>query len=231
MRSSILSSVLLLSAFCSHAQMSAQDYPDIKSVGAMMNVKWKGQLQSTILLDTISEKEGLYGLGPQSYLKGELLINNGKMYLSKVASDTSMIVTQPSSVGAPFFVYGNVVEWQTLNLNEEVSDIPSLEGYIDSHTKSFKRPFAFKLTGRIDQAQIHIQNLPEGMKVASPKDAHTGAEEVEIIGFFSTKHQGVFTHHDSYLHMHLITKDGKKMGHLDSLIFDNDNMVLYLPLK
>jgi acetolactate decarboxylase len=52
---------------------------------------------------------------------------------------------------------------------------------------------------------------------------------VEIIGFFSTEHKGVFTHHDSFLHMHLITKDKEKMGHLDAATFDRINV--HLPVK
>jgi acetolactate decarboxylase len=54
-----------------------------------------------------------------------------------------------------------------------------------------------------------------------------GSEEVEIIGFFSTEHQAVFTHHDTYVHLHLMTKDESKMGHLDEVVFDE--MKLYLP--
>ena len=38
-------------------------YSDIKIVGAMKNVMWKGELGSSIDLDTISDKNGLYGLG------------------------------------------------------------------------------------------------------------------------------------------------------------------------
>jgi len=70
--------------------------------------------------------------------------------------------------------------------------------------------------------------------VSSPAEAHQGQtnyylnnEEVEIVGFFSTEHQGVFTHHDSFLHMHLITKDKSLMGHLDEL--ELDKVTLYLP--
>ncbi len=90
------------------------------------------------------------------------------------------------------------------------------------------------MQGTISNALIHIQNLPKGAKVSSPEEAHQGQvnyelkdEEVEIIGFFSTKHQGIFTHHDSFLHMHLITKDKSKMGHLDEL--EISEMTLYLP--
>ena len=53
-----------------------------------------------------------------------------------------------------------------------------------------------------------------------------GKEVVNIIGFYSQKHQGVFTHHDSYLHLHLITKDGRWMGHLDRVSFQDMQLLL-----
>ena len=98
------------------------------------------------------------------------------------------------------------------------------------------RPFVFKLKGQIDSAKIHIQNLPKGTKVSSPEEAHQGQinyalgnSEVEIVGFFSTEHKGIFTHHDSNVHMHLITTNRKKMGHLDELKIGK--MKLYLSKK
>lgn len=75
-----------------------------------------------------------------------------------------------------------------------------------------------------DEAAIHIVNLPKGTKVSSPEDAHQGQRNftiknkaVELIGFFSIKHKAIFTHHDTYMHIHLITEDKKQMGHLDKL--------------
>ncbi len=211
-------------------------YPDITIVGAMKNVMWKGELGSRINLDTISDKKGLYGLGPVSYLKGELLINNGKSYVSKVTSDSTMTVEKSFKSSAPFFVYGNITEWNEIELPSDVKTIKDLEKFIDNNTTEFKRPFAFKLIGNVSNAIIHIQNLPEGTKVSSPDEAHQGQtnynianEDTQIIGFFSTEHKGVFTHHDSFLHMHLITKDESNMGHLDEL--EIGGMKLYLPKK
>ena len=196
-------SLILGFLILSYTDLGAQSgYPDVKSVGAMKNVKWKGELEGSIRLDTIANRSGLYGLGPQDFLKGELLIVDGQTFLSQVLSDTSMVVKQLETVEAPFFVYTNVSEWRLYDLGTSVSDIHSLEEYLDASTESHKRPFAFKLTGKIDRAQIHIQNLPTGMKVSSPKDAHTGqvryqlaSEEVEIIGFFSALHEPSFYHH------------------------------------
>ncbi|HBH24842.1 MAG TPA: alpha-acetolactate decarboxylase [Cytophagales bacterium] len=213
-----------------------ESYSDIKIVGAMKNVMWKGELGSSIDLDTISDKNGLYGLGPIIYLTGELLINNGKSYVSKVTSDSTMTVEKTFKTSAPFFVYGNVTEWNEINLPANIKTMQGLEEFIDDKTTEFKRPFAFKLIGQVLSAIIHIQNLPERTKVSSPDEAHQGqtnyyiaSEDVEIIGFFSTEHKGIFTHHDSFLHMHLITKDESKMGHLDEL--EIGEMKLYLPKK
>ena len=74
-------------------------------------------------------------------------------------------------------------------------------------TTNLKRPFAFKLSGKVSKAIIHIQNLPKETKVSSPAEAHQGQtnyeiynESVEIIGFFSTEHKGIFSHHNSKIH-------------------------------
>lgn len=213
-----------------------ETYPDINIVGAMKKVMWKGELHGAINLDTISNKKGLYGIGPVSYLTGELLINDGISYVSKATSDSTMIVEKNFKVSAPFFVYANVNEWKEIELRPEIKTIQDIEELVDEITTNLKRPFAFKLSGKVSKAIIHIQNLPKGTKVSSPAEAHQGQtnyelknESVEIIGFFSTEHKGIFTHHDSNIHLHLITKDESKMGHLDEL--EIENMKLYLPKK
>jgi acetolactate decarboxylase len=80
--------------------------------------------------------------------------------------------------------------------------------------------------------------LPKGTKVSSPEEAHQGQvnfeiknEQSDLVGFFSTAHQSIFTHHDTYIHVHLITADRQKMGHLDKVIFKKGTMKLFLPLE
>lgn len=94
----------------------------------------------------------------------------------------------------------------------------------------------FKLSGGIEHAKIHIVNLAEGSEVSSPDEAHRGMihyelnnEESEIVGFFSTEHKTIFTHLDTFVHMHLITTDRTKMGHLDDVLFKKGAVKLYLP--
>ena len=211
---------------------------NLNVVGAMKDVMWKGELAGKIKLDTIKNKKGLYGIGPEEFLTGELLIVDGKSFISKVETDSTMNVEETYKLKAPFFVYATQNKWDTKKLPDSIRTIKNLEQYIELYSKDITNPFVFKLAGLVSNATIHIQNLPEGSTVSSPEEAHKGQvkyaleeTDVEIVGFFSKKHKGIFTHHDTFLHMHLITSDRKKMGHLDSVIFKKNEVKLYLPKK
>lgn len=227
--------ILTLTSCVSKVQQTTNE---VKIVGEMKNVIWKGQLYGNINLDTIANKINLYGLGPVEYLSGEVLIIDGKSYKSTVVSDTTMKVEETYGIKAPFFGYANISKWTEQNLPDSIQTIQQLEKYLDNETRLSPRPFMFKLIGTVERATIHIVNLPKGSKVSSPDEAHKGQrnyklknEQSEIVGFFSTEHKTIFTHHDTFLHMHLITADRKKMGHLDEVLFEKGSMKLYLPTE
>ncbi len=216
----------------------AQTSSEVKIVGAMKNVMWKGQLYGNINLDTIANKQHLYGLGPVEYLSGELMIFDGKSYKSTVLTDTTMQVEETYQAKAHFFGYANIDKWIEKHLPDSIQTIQQLENFLDEITKSSKRPFMFKLNGTVETATIHVVNLPKGSKVSSPDEAHQGQKNfflenqpVDILGFFSTEHQAIFTHHDTFLHMHLLTTDKTKMGHLDRVVFKKEAVKLYLPAE
>lgn len=210
--------------------------PEVRVVGAMRNVMWKGELGGSINLDTLADRSDLYGLGPVAFLSGEIMVSGGRAYVSRVASDSTIRVERTFAVEAPFFVYARVSDWTEQPLPDDVVDLKHLEAFVDQQTKDQVRPFAFKLSGRVAEADIHVQNLPPGTEVSSPTEAHQGQQsytltdsEVEIVGFFSTEHQGIFTHHDTFLHTHLVTQDERWMGHLDRVRFVPGAVRLYLP--
>ena len=215
---------------------SSTSTSSVKVSGEMRDVMWKGELQGKVLLDTLNNKKGLYGLGPAEYLRGELLVVDGKSFISTVLTDSTMNVEKKYNVKAPFFVYGNVTDWTKQNLPEYVKNMSDLEDVLNNKAENLTKPFIFKLKGKVKSADIHIQNLPKGSKVSSPKEAHAGQinyklenEAVELIGFYSTDHKGVFTHHDTNMHIHLITANRDKMGHLDAV--EIEEMQLFLPKR
>ncbi|MEL7339190.1 MAG: acetolactate decarboxylase [Bacteroidota bacterium] len=226
--------LLLLCSFACQSPRANNASPQVQIAGAMKNVMWQGKLGGIIQLDSLVNQPGMYGIGPLAYLRGEILLKDSKAYVSKVLADSSMQVFQDPEATAPFFVYAQNTDWEDQPLPDTIHDLQDLESYLDHLQSAETEPFVFKLIGQVSEAQIHIQNLPPGSVVSSPAEAHQGQvnyqlanELVEIVGFFSRQHQGVFTHHDTYLHMHLITQDEQKMGHLDAARLGE--MRLYLP--
>ena len=232
--------LLLMIAFQLAATVSliAQEKSQhVRVVGEMRKVMWEGKLEGVIELDTIPAKENVYGLGPVEFLTGEILIMDGKSYVSTVTSDSTMKVEEVESVKAPFFAYDHIEAWEGHSIPDSIRTIKQLESYLDRLTRQSSRPFMFKISGVADNALIYIVNLPAGSKVSSPTQAHQGQidyelsnEQIDIVGFFSTEHKAIFTHHDSNVHLHLITEDRQKMGHLDEILFKDGSLTLYLPL-
>lgn len=208
----------------------------IQIAGEMKDVMRRGKLEGQIFLDTISAKNTLQGLGPEAFLTGEILVIDGQSFIGRVLTDSTMAISRTFKVEAPFFVYTNVAKWKKESLPNSIQSLKDLENWLNQKNTSNEVPFVFKLTGSIEQAQIHLQNLPEGTKVTSPQEAHQGQKsyqvhqkEVEILGFFSKTHQGIFTHHDSFIHTHLITRDRTLMGHLDRIVLGDQPIMIYLP--
>lgn len=193
-------------------------------VGSMRDVRYDGKTKGQIQLDTINKREGLYGLGPAAFLQGELLIINGQGFRSQVSNSKEMQVEETFDAKAPYFVYTYQQDWQEFTLPPSVRTLQQLLDYVDRMTTSKARPFVFRLSGRVKEADIHLANLPNGVYPSEPKEALTGQQryhltdrDVDIVGFFSVNHQGIFTDLDSYGHLHLITTDRDMMGHLDGL--------------
>src|SRR3954463_12673438 len=107
---------MLIALVLSVASGSRQDGPPKNGrepiiVGAMRDVMWNGHLAGRIDIDTISGKRHLYGLGPEEYLTGELMVIDGKCYKSEIGGNGSMEVTETFKVKAPFFGYANIAAW------------------------------------------------------------------------------------------------------------------------
>lgn len=227
---------LIMATAISTASAQSPKNTDIIVQGAMRHVMQEGKLEAQIKLDTISNKKHLFGIGPLAFLKGEILIIDGRSYISKVAADGSVVVEETFDAGAPFLVYTHQAKWKEIVLPAEIQSIAQLDSYLDSISTNRPRPFVFMLKGNFQDIHYHIQNLPDGTIVKSPKDAHQGQGKYAlqsvsgtIVGFFSTTHQRIFTHHDTYTHLHFIDDLKTHMGHIDELTFGNGAITLYLP--
>jgi acetolactate decarboxylase len=221
---------------CLHALAAAAQNGPVVPTGAMRNTMFNGQLAGLIQLDTIT-KPGTYGIGPVEYLRGELLLWDGHAYRSTAQGDGAMIVEERPDSKAPFFVHQQVNAWQEIPLPDSITDLPSLDAFLTARYASMGEPFTFKLRGTVSEVHAHIVDVSPGTVINGPDDAHRENKHftlrdrtMDLLGFFSTRHKAVFTHHDTHIHVHGITIDRDWMGHVEAMRFMPGTVVLSVAL-
>lgn len=212
---------------------SAQNGP-VVATGAMRNTMFNGQLAGLIQLDSIA-KPGTYGIGPMEYLRGEVLLLDGIVFVSEMEKNRGMQVVQRTEVRAPFFVHQHLTDWTTVALPDSVVDLSTLDHFLTARFAFVGEPFAFRISGDITSVDVHIVDVPRGTEVNGPEDAHRHNKDfhlegrtMELIGFFSTKHKAVFMHHDTNIHVHAITAERDWMGHVEQVRFDPESCQLLI---
>ena len=85
------------------------------------------------------------------------------------------------------------------------------------------RPFPFHVEGTAVEVTLHVLDKrdglphdPEGHERAKVRRTLSGGA-VELIGFHSRHHRGVFTPRESNVHVHVRTAAGRMSGHLETI--------------
>jgi len=86
-----------------------------------------------------------------------------------------------------------------------------------------ERPLPFRVRGTAVEATFHVLDKRDGLphdperhEQAKVRRTLQGAA-VELIGFYSQHHRGIFTPGDSNVHVHVQTEDGRVSGHLETI--------------
>ena len=207
------------------------------------DVSWKGALRkvhsgdavATVQLKDILGSPGLHGVGPVAGLDGEITILGGKAIVSRVR-DGNVASEEGSATGAAFLVWSDVKTWSAPQpVGSGVTSHTALEQRIESlASKSGVDtgfPFAFRLKGTVSSLEFHVltphrTGQASGGHSDAAKKIELKNELVEIVGFFSKNHEGVFTHKGSVAHLHVVTAGGIT-GHIDEISTSADVTVLF----
>lgn len=227
--------VSIVMALVAYLPLLAQNGP-VRATGAMRNTMFNGRLAGLIDLDSLAVP-GTFGIGPLEFLRGEVLVLDGEVYTSMVGERGTMRLVRDHAGKAPFFVHQTVEQWKEVQLPDSVVDLAGLDGFLTARYADLNTPFAFRLSGPFERVEVHIVNVPMGTVISSPDDAHRDNEhfqvtgkQAEALGFFSTAHKAVFTHHDTNIHVHSITAERDWMGHVEALSFVSKRVRLQVAL-
>lgn len=210
----------------------------VETTGAMREMFQTGKIEGNIEIAKIPEQKNLYAVGPLENLSGEIMIWNGKPLTSFIKDKAVKVETNPNAK-AVFFVWANVEKWREVSVPNTVKTYNELETFIAESAGKINlnadEPFPFLLKGKFQSIEWHINDYkPDGTKLTHEKhDAmkfkkKSENTKLEMLGFYSPKHQGVFTHHTRTTHIHANDKKRSFIGHVDDLAL-NGEIKLYLP--
>jgi acetolactate decarboxylase len=197
----------------------------VKWVGAQRNVL-QGDISGHIALSSLSGLPNLYAVGPAERLQGEVSIFDSVASISKIIDGTLSVKTD-FKISACFLVYAQVSAWRGVTIPGAIADESTLETYITNVAAELgidiSQPFPFRLNATPKRVIFHVLDKRDGLP--HNPELHEKAkvrftlerEPVEIIGFYSNRHRGIFTPGDANVHMHVKTADGRMSGHLEEI--------------
>jgi acetolactate decarboxylase len=208
--------------------------PDSAASAPAWAVRWSGaqrdvlggDVSGKVPLGPLGQQRSLYALGPLEGVRGEVSVLDGVGYISRVRHG-AIEVEQTLDVRACFLVYAHVPDWLDVRWNALLDGMEAIERAViteaGARSIDVSAPFPFRLTGQADRLDLHVLDKRDG----SPhdKEGHERAkvrfvyrdEPVEVLGFFSTRHRGIFTPGESNVHVHAVLRNGEAAGHVDGL--------------
>lgn len=223
-----MSPLLLVSAFFSAC--STQGLPIVESRGTLYGMMMQNDVGAKIRLDTLVSREHVYGLGAVENLDGEIWVWDGDVRVSRIRND-SIETVRGDSLNAALLVYSLVTNWDRFEISGPVRDLRGLENEIARilDARDISGPTAFLVEGQAVQLTGHVITTAS----AGAADHHLSGypivltdRPVELLGFYSTQHQGVFTHKSSHIHVHFHERTRNIVGHVDELTLTGPLRVL-----
>ena len=185
-----------------------------------------GDVDGHVDLEALSWQGHLYALGPLEALRGEVSIFDGVPSIARI--EREMVVTETTwRAHACFLVWAQVPEWFERQSDAVVADLPGVEreavALAGAAGLDSERPWPFRVRGTAVVATFHVLDKRDGLphnleRHEAAKVRQTlESEPVELVGFYSRGHRGIFTPGDSNVHVHLRTADGRMSGHLEAI--------------
>jgi acetolactate decarboxylase len=222
----------------------------VEYVGAQKDIFVSGKASSVVSLEDLAGRTGLYAMGPIDGLDGEITIFDSKPYITQVRGN-DYTLDKTLKHGAFFLVWTEQTKWQDIPVPAAVKGYVDLQNFVKAQAQAagidVTKPFPFLLSGKPGEIKWHINvDRTEGKPITkesfykSKQPFMTKNEPVDIIGFYSESHAGVFLtattpviKEDSgmknAIHIHLVSRTSKAAGHIDDITL-GEGMVLRLPM-
>lgn len=200
--------------------------PAVEVWGALREMIHEGRIEQRVAIATVAAKPNVFALGAVTGMQGEVTIIEGTVWIALGEKNDGKAVMGPTEEGAALLVASSVPAWKRVTV---AGDIPfaNLDRRIEEAAASagidVEKPFAFLVEGTLTDVRWHVLKGPPSVG-DNPHDHAKNAvvrEADELkgtaVGFFSKRHQGVFTHMGQNTHAHVVDVANAVAAHADQL--------------
>jgi alpha-acetolactate decarboxylase len=201
--------------------------------GALHAIMHEGRTETAVKLADVVAGPGTFGLGALTGLDGEVTVVDGVVWLARPRADGTAEVRRADlegadrDQGATLFVVAGVASWREIPLARDVawSELDAfLEAALPERGYAVDVPIALRIEGPVAGLRWHVvdgSKLEAGAGHADHARASVSGRlervDAQLVGFFSTAHQGVFTHAGASTHFHAVIADPLTSGHVDEV--------------
>jgi len=226
----------MATAFASKDEIHGPGYV-LRYAGSIREAIMMGKRDAVLDLRTLRGKPDLWGLGALAGLTGEVTIADGQSLLARVGTGRSIQVTEGYDGDATICVWAEVPSWQTTSVPPDIRTYSELEIFVGDAGKkaALSQAFPFVVTGQPTRIDFHVVDakpntlpgMPAHQAIQIPFESHQ--LEATLVGFWSNRHEGIFTPKGSKMHVHFQSRDNKASGHAQGVDLTQSEMTLRLP--
>jgi acetolactate decarboxylase len=215
--------LLFLLPLLSACHSVSSDGP-VSWVGSQHEAVHNGDSKSKVRLSDLTPRPHVYAIGPLEDLAGEITVLDNLPSIATV--DNGQIRTQSSlNHGAAFLVWTRQAAWTQHLVPDSVRTMDDLAAYLPAAARDAglnpDSPFAFRIEGVVQSLKFHVITPPESPTFEAHEKSkfhsQLNNQPVHMIGFYSTKHRGIFTPGNSDLHIHFVSENGQLSGHVETV--------------
>ncbi len=248
----VVMTVLLTACVSSPLQSTQATHEGlVEFAGSQKRIFATGKAEQTVSVAAMSACPDAFGVGAVAGLDGEITVFQGRAYVTQVRGD-HYTIEHGHEHGAVFAVWSCQTKWRSEAVPDKVKGYLDLQDFVKARAAAagidVAKPFPFRLAGRPTEVKWHINvDLTGGKAIDSELFTKSKAnyvarsQSMEIIGFYSEHHPGVFISAfapaipkesgvNNAIHIHMLTQDGKAAGHIDNIALA-PGMTLRLPQR
>jgi hypothetical protein len=215
--------------------------PEVTTSGTFRALVHEGDVSEKVKLARVVERPHAYAVGALTSLAGEVTIVDGKVWLAypgRPGQKGRVERSAGSNAGAALLVATHVSRWRPVML-ERAAGPNELDATVERLARRVgltgDHPFPFVIEGDLRELEWHVVDGSKGTGASGSHEEHmklmdkASAKRARgtLVGFFSKRHHGVFTHMGSNTHVHVVLPELNASGHLDAVSLPKGTVIRF----